>query len=132
MKKTLYSESQRQSYISAVSSAELPLQVECRAYRDTRSLQANRKMWATLRDISEQVEWYGKRLTSDEWKQMITAAIKKQEVVPGIEGGFVILGQSTSKMTIAQMNDVIEYAVYFGTGHKVVWSDPSDIINAEV
>lgn len=74
----------------------------------TRTLEQNARMWAQLTDISSQVDWYGNRLTPEEWKDVFSAALKKQRAVPGIDGGFVILGQHTSKMTKREMSDLIE------------------------
>ena len=62
----------------------------------TRSLDQNALMWPLLDDIARQVEWYGNKLTPDEWKDVFTAALRKEKVVPGINGGFVVLGQRTS------------------------------------
>jgi len=73
-----------------------------------RSLEQNRMMWANLEDIAQQVIWYGVKLTKDEWKDVLTAALKKQKVVPGIEGGFVVIGARTSKMTVPEMTELIE------------------------
>jgi hypothetical protein len=39
--------------------------------------------------------------------------------VPGIEGGFVVIGARTSKMSIAEMNELIELAVMFGAQQNV-------------
>lgn len=89
----------------------------------TRTVAQNDKMWAMLTDISRQVEWYANWLTPEEWKHVITAALKGQKTVPGINGGFVVLGLSTSKMTIPEMCDVIECAYAFGTEHNVQWSE---------
>ncbi|KAB8312954.1 recombination protein NinB [Erwinia endophytica] len=89
----------------------------------TRSVAQNDKMWAMLTDISKQVEWYSNWLEPEEWKHVITAALKGQKTVPGINGGFVVLGLSTSKMTIREMCDVIECAYAFGTEHDVKWKD---------
>jgi len=72
----------------------------------TRSLEQNARLWCLLDEISEQVDWYGRKLTPEEWKHVFTAALKKQDVVPGLDGGFVVLGQSTSKMTKAEMCDL--------------------------
>lgn len=93
----------------------------------TRTLAQNNKMWAVLADISTQVDWYGNKLTSEEWKHVITAALKGQKTVPGINGGFVVLGLSTSKMTIREMVDVIECAHAFGAEHGVIWSDETKL-----
>ena len=80
-----------------------------------RSLNQNRMMWANLEDIAQQVIWYGVKLTKEEWKDVLTAALKKQKVVPGIEGGFVIIGARTSKMTVPEMTELIELSTAFGT-----------------
>jgi hypothetical protein len=84
-----------------------------------RSLEQNRMMWANLEDIAQQVIWYGVKLTKDEWKDVLTAALKKQKVVPGIEGGFVVIGARTSKMTVPEMTELIELSTAFGTQQGV-------------
>jgi len=84
-----------------------------------RSLEQNRMMWANLEDIAQQVVWYGVKLTKDEWKDVLTAALKKQMVVPGIEGGFVVIGARTSKMTVPEMTELIELSTAFGTQQGV-------------
>jgi hypothetical protein len=84
-----------------------------------RSLNQNRMMWANLEDIAQQVVWYGVKLTKDEWKDVLTAALKKQKVVPGIEGGFVVIGARTSKMTVPEMTELIELSTAFGTQQGV-------------
>lgn len=84
-----------------------------------RSLEQNRMMWANLEDIAQQVVWYGVKLTKEEWKDVLTAALKKQKVVPGIEGGFVIIGARTSKMTVPEMTELIELSTAFGTQQGV-------------
>jgi hypothetical protein len=76
-------------------------------------------MWANLEDIAQQVVWYGVKLTKDEWKDVLTAALKKQKVVPGIEGGFVVIGARTSKMTVPEMTELIELSTAFGTQQSV-------------
>jgi hypothetical protein len=84
-----------------------------------RSINQNRMMWANLEDIAQQVTWYGVKLTKDEWKDVLTAALKKQKVVPGIEGGFVVIGARTSKMTVPEMTELIELSTAFGTQQGV-------------
>jgi hypothetical protein len=84
-----------------------------------RSLEQNRLMWANLEDIAQQVVWFGQKLDKQEWKDVLTAGLKKQKIVPGIEGGFVVIGARTSKMTVAEMNELIELATMFGTQQGV-------------
>ena len=88
----------------------------------TRSLEQNARLWAMLTDISRQVDWYGRKLTPDEWKHVFSAALKKQDVVPGIDGGFVVLGLSTSKMTKAEMCDLQTLMEAFGAEKGVRFS----------
>src|ERR1700730_8984346 len=79
----------------------------------TRSLDQNARMWAMLTDISKAVDWYGRKLAPEESKHVFSASLKKQDVVPGIDGGFVVLGQSTSKMTVREMSDLMELMTVF-------------------
>lgn len=91
---------------------------------ETRSLQANARMWAMLAEISKQVDWHGRRLTATAWKHVFTAALTKQDVVPGIDGGFVVLGKETSKMTRAEMSELQELMEAFGAQQGVKFSAP--------
>lgn len=88
---------------------------------ETRSNEQNAKMWSCLGEIANQVNWYGQKLTAEEWKWVLSASLKKQRAVQGIDGGFVVLGQSTSKMTIAEMSEMIELAVAFGAQQGVIF-----------
>lgn len=90
----------------------------------TRSLDQNARMWAMLTDVAQQVEWYGRKLTPEAWKCVFSASLKKQDVVPGLHGDFVVIGQSTSQMTISEMTDLMELMSAFGAGQGVEWSDP--------
>ena len=98
---------------------------------ETRSLEQNRPLWATLTDISRQVNWYGQTLTPEEWKDCFTAALKKQKVVPGIDGGFVVCGSSTSKMTKPEMAEMQELMMAFGVEHGVEFNDSKQLIEAD-
>ena len=90
---------------------------------ETRSLAQNSRLWAMLTDISRQVDWYGNKLTPEEWKDVFSAALKKQKVVPGLDGGFVVCGQRTSRMTKAEMSELQELMAAFGAERGVVFHD---------
>lgn len=117
----------RQNCIATIqqlpASPEKPLQVTIQ--EDTRSLAQNRMLWACLRDVSSQVIWYGKKLDSESWKHVFSAALNRQETVPGIDGGFVVLGKSTSKMRVCEMRDLITLIHAFGAENNVQFSDES-------
>ena len=80
-------------------------------------------MWALLGELSEQVEWHGQYLTPENWKDVLTAGLKRQQVVPGIEGGFVVLGTSTRRMTKAEMSELVDFIYAFGAQRGVNFND---------
>lgn len=91
----------------------------------SRTLDQNARMWAMLGDVSRQVEWYGKRLTSEDWKHVFSASLRKLSVVPNLDGtGFVALGLSTSRMTKRELGDLIDLMTAFGNERGVEWSEP--------
>lgn len=92
---------------------------------EKRSLPQNQLMWSILSDLSKQVPWHGEKLTKKEYKDLLTAGLKKQRAIPGIDGGFVVLGTSTSKMTKQEMTDLITLAHAFGDERGVKWSPTS-------
>jgi hypothetical protein len=110
-------------YLAAVPF--LPLhEVIIREVKNIRKLVLNDLMWVRLNDIADQVDWYGRKLSAESWKDVITASLRKQDVVPGLDGqSFVVLGQRTSQMTNAEISDVIECATAFGCEKGVVWKE---------
>ena len=89
----------------------------------TRSLDQNAALWPALNEVSEQVDWYGQKLTPEEWKDVFSAALKKQKVVPGLDGGFVVCGQRTSRMGKREFGDLLELVHAFGAERGVRFSD---------
>jgi hypothetical protein len=96
---------------------------------NTRTLPQNSRMWAILTEISKKVDWYGNRLSPEDWKTMFTAVLRKQRAVPGIEGGFVVLGDSTSRMTKQEMSDLHELMTAFAAERGLLFpwdQDPEE------
>jgi len=89
----------------------------------TRSLEQNRMLWARLSQLSEQVKWDGETLSPSEWKDLLTACLRKQKVVRGIEGGLVFLGARTSAMSKAEMNDLLTLMEAFAAERGVTFRD---------
>lgn len=90
----------------------------------TRSIEQNSRLWASLADVSTQVEWYGKKLSAEDWKHVFTASLRKLEVVPNLDGtGFVALGTSTSRMSKKELSDLLELITAFGAERGVVFGD---------
>lgn len=83
----------------------------------------NRKMWAMLKDVSEQVIWHGKKLTSEDWKCLFSASLEKQRAEPGLDGGFVVMAVSTRKQSQKWFSDLFELMHAFGAEHDVRWTE---------
>ena len=127
MKKTFilrkFADSIPVTHYMAQFSFEKPVQVDFYFYKLRRSNDQNAKMWAMLTDVSNQLDWCGERLTKENWKDMFTASLKKQRAVPGIDGGFVVLGARTSQMSTSDISDLIEIMNAFASENDVVWTD---------
>jgi len=93
----------------------------------TRNLEQNALMWPLLEDISKQIDWYGQKLGPEEWKDVLTAGLKKEKVVPGINGGFVVLGQRTSNMGKKEFSELVELIYAFGAQQGVKFRTDSPV-----
>jgi hypothetical protein len=88
-----------------------------------RTLPQNDRLWAMLTEVARQVDWYGQKLTPDDWKDVFTASLRRAHVVPGIDGGFVPLGMRTSDMTKEEMSDLFALIEAFGAERGVIFGD---------
>jgi len=98
--------------------------------RATRSTEQNALFWSLLTDLSQQCEWAvdGQmvKLSPEEVKHILTASLKRhQRMARGIDGGLVVLGQSTSRMTVAEMAELITLGHAYGDSQGVRWSRTS-------
>ena len=89
----------------------------------TRNLEQNALLWSLLAQVSKTVVWHGQKLSSDDWKNIFSASLKKTKVVPGIDGGFVVCGQSTSSMSKRDFSDLCEVIFAFGATHGVEFNE---------
>lgn len=97
--------------------------VEFRSPR--RSDDQNALMWSLLSQVSKAVDWYGAKLSSEDWKDVLTASLRHARVVPGIDPGtFVPLGMRTSQMTKEEIANLIELIYAFGANHGVTFNEP--------
>ena len=90
----------------------------------SRTLDQNALLWAKLDEISKQVEWYGEKLSKEDWKEIFCASLRKARVVPGIDpGGFVVLGLRTSDMSKDEFSNLIELINAFAAERGVVFHE---------
>lgn len=87
----------------------------------------NNLMWSRLTDLANQVPWNvnGKTqlISPNDWKEITTAGLRKeQRIAQGIDGGFVVLGARTSRMTIGEMQQLLDFIEFVGGEHAVKWT----------
>ncbi len=80
----------------------------------TRKLEQNARLHAMLTDISRQRDYLGKRRDVEFWKGLFVSAHaiatgKPCEIVPGLEGEFIAIRESTATMSGKKLASVIEY-----------------------
>lgn len=79
-----------------------------------RSSSQNRKFHALCSDVARQASFNGRRLSTQQWKVLfvsawVIASGDDPDLVRGLEGEFVLLRESTARMGVARMADLIEY-----------------------
>lgn len=115
----LRSEMDRARAIQIIQRIDLEAGMVWSLREEARSDPQNRRMWAMLRDISHQVEWYGQKLKDEDWKHIFSASVEKQRAVPGLDGGFVVLGVSTRKQSKRWFSDMFEVMEAFAAERGV-------------
>lgn len=91
----------------------------------TRSLDQNAKFHALCHDLAKsRLPWAGKPRSLEQWKAILVsghavATGQGGEVIPGIEGEFVAIRESTAQMSKARSSSLIEYAQAFCAANEV-------------
>lgn len=115
---TLNSISMREKAAKAVERAPEGYRVTFQAPK--RSDEQNRRLWAMLSDVSEQVEYYGSKRSAEAWKDIFSAALRDVQTVPSLDGkGIVQIGLRTSKMSKAEMSDLFALIEEWGARNGV-------------
>lgn len=115
----LRSEQDRARAIEILRKVPLDKKFTWQLKEEVRSDPQNRRMWAMLRDVSSQVIWHGQKLDSEDWKHIFSASVEKQRAVPGLDGGFVVMGVSTRNKSKKWFGDMFEVMEAFGAEHGV-------------
>ena len=93
-----------------------------------RSGEQNKALHAALADIAAQVEHAGKKWDVLIWKRLLTAAWLREsgdqpQMIPAVDGnGFDVIYERTSKLTVKQCGELIEWVHCFGAEHQVRWA----------
>lgn len=107
-----------------------PVEVEVRQVR--RTLDQNALLWARLGDIAKQVPWMVdgelRKIAPEDWKAIFTAALESENrMARGLNGGTVMLGVSTSRMSKKAMTDLQDLIGAFASEKGVRFSTSEEI-----
>jgi len=89
----------------------------------TRTLDQNAKFHALCTDAAKTMTYMGRVLTSDQWKVLFISghAIATKigaDMIPGLEGEFVNLRESSAQMGVKRMISLIEYTQAYIDSHE--------------
>lgn len=118
----LYGDRQRRIAAEIIAMAPKGAVVTVKAA--TRTLDQNAKLWAVLSDISR-AKPEGRRWTPETWKCAFMHTLGHQvQFCEGLDNsGPFPLGFRSSRLTVAQMADLLTCAMEYGDRHGVKWSD---------
>jgi hypothetical protein len=117
--RTLYTEKDRALVAEWLAKVPLGWRVEIKEPK--RSRDQNDRMWHMLTQLSVSLRWHGQKLSPDDWKLVMMAGLNQElRLVPNIHGnGFVQLGRSSSKLSKAEMSDLMELIEAFAAERGV-------------
>lgn len=89
----------------------------------TRTTDQNAKLWAMLTDVSVSKP-QGRSHTPEVWKALfMNACGYAVQFEAGLSGEPFPIGFRSSRLSKAQMSEMIEFILAYGTEHGVKWSD---------
>lgn len=88
-----------------------------------RSTDQNARFWAMLSDVSRSKP-DGRTMTPERWKAAFMQSFGHQvQFENDLEGRPFPIGHSSSRMSKADMSELMEFISAWGTEHGVVWSE---------
>lgn len=118
----------RQRVATWAKNAPLGTVVEFRQAKRTGDQNAH--LWAALGDVAAQLEWHGQKLDADDWKLIFMNALNSEmRIVPALDGkGFVNIGNQSSKLSKAEMSDLLKLVFEFGARSGVKFKSPREVV----
>lgn len=88
-------------------------------------------------DVARQCKFMNRSLTKVQWKVIFISghAIATglgADMVPGLEGEFVNIRESSAEMGVRRMASLIEYVMAWGAENNVKWSEPEHPEDEEI
>ena len=130
MRSTLYAPQQAKGVIDALwMQAKAQLMAGRRMVvtlkEETRRDDQNKKFHAICGDLEKsKFPWMGKPRTAAQWKVLLVsghavATKEDAELIPGLEGEFINIRESTALMTVRRGASLIEYAIAFCAVNRI-------------
>jgi hypothetical protein len=90
----------------------------------TRTIQQNALLHSLFTQIAKQAEFRGRTLTAVQWKTLMVSAHAVatgigSDMVPGLEGEWVNIRESTAQMGVKRLNSLIEYVLAWCAGNDI-------------
>ena len=100
-----------------------PADYLCRIEPPKRTKEQNDKLWPMLTDISVQKP-QGRRMTPDQWKAVFMQACGYEvQFLNGLDGQPFPAGFRSSRLSKAQMSELIEFIQAWGDENGVRWTE---------
>ena len=91
---------------------------------ETRSTAQNARFWAMLSDVSRSKP-QGRAMTPERWKAVFLQSFGHQvQFENDLEGRPFPVGHSSSRLTVKEMGDLMEFISAWGSENSVRWSEP--------
>lgn len=114
---------QRQRAKQAIDQA--PIDYVVKVEEQTRSNPQNNHMWALLSEISI-AKPEGRTHTPELWKALAMKACGHEvQFLQGLDGQPFPIGFRSSKLTVSQMSDLIEWIYAYGSENGVIFKTPA-------
>ncbi|WP_118181260.1 recombination protein NinB [Paraburkholderia phosphatilytica] len=90
----------------------------------TRTIRQNAFLHALFGLIAKQLKYHGRVFNAIQWKTLLIsghsmATQRGVDLIPGIEGEFVNVRESSAHMGVARMNSLLEYVLAYATTNGV-------------
>ena len=95
----------------------------------SRSAEANARLHAMINDVAAQIEYMGKKRPLEFWKGLFVsgweiATGQKPEIIGGLEGEYINIRNSTTKLSGRKIADLMQYIEAYGVSNGVTFRCP--------
>jgi hypothetical protein len=105
-----------------------PVFVKVQNYTEKRRAAQNRRYWAVLHDIAEQLKVNGLMLSADAWHEWAKRRFigVRELVLP--DGEIIALGQTSTDLSVAEFGDYMDTLEAWAAEHDVIFNDLPEVV----